>query len=107
LARLTDVIEAPESEGQIDLKWLMRFLGERPITSVLVEGGGEVNASFLFGRLANRIAFVYAPKVLGGGNGIKAVAGSGATRREELVDLGEVEYRRLGPDLLMTGVVRK
>jgi diaminohydroxyphosphoribosylaminopyrimidine deaminase / 5-amino-6-(5-phosphoribosylamino)uracil reductase len=105
LTRLADVIEAPASEGQIDLEWLMRFLGERSITSVLVEGGGEVNASFLFRGLANRVTFVYAPRVLGGSNGIRAVAGRGATRREEILELSEVEHRRLGPDLLMTGVI--
>ena len=52
-------------------------LGSAQVTSLLVEGGGEVNASFLMDGLAHRIAFFYAPKVLGGRAARKAVAGEG------------------------------
>jgi diaminohydroxyphosphoribosylaminopyrimidine deaminase/5-amino-6-(5-phosphoribosylamino)uracil reductase len=107
LARRAELIEAPEEGGQIDLQWLLRFLGKGEITSLLVEGGGEVNASFLFGGLANRVAFFYAPKVLGGQAGIKSVAGNGATRSGEILDLTDVEHRRLGGDLLMTALVKR
>jgi riboflavin biosynthesis pyrimidine reductase len=50
----------------IDLRWLLKKLGAENMTSLLVEGGGEVNASFLLGGLAQRVAFFYAPKILGG-----------------------------------------
>src|SRR2546429_7092270 len=52
--------------ARIDLRWVLNRLGKEEVTSVLVEGGGEVNASFLLQRLAHRVAFFYAPKVLGG-----------------------------------------
>ena len=51
---------------QIDVRWLLHRLGSENVTSLLVEGGGEVNASFLLGGLAQRVAFFYAPKILGG-----------------------------------------
>ena len=75
------------------------------MTSLLVEGGGEVNASFLLGGLAHRVAFFYAPKVLGGRDARKAVAGEGVKRLEEIVQLRDVKWRRLGPDLLLTARV--
>jgi len=106
LARFVEVIEAPERRGKIDLNWLLRCLGRRAVTSLLVEGGGEVNASFIFGGLSQRVAFFYAPKVLGGRNGIKAVAGEGASRPSEVLELSNVEHRRLGPDFLLTGLVK-
>jgi len=71
----------------------------------LVEGGGEVNASFLLGGLAHRVAFFYAPKVLGGRDARKAVAGEGVQRLEEIVQLRDLEWRRFGPDLLLTARV--
>jgi riboflavin biosynthesis pyrimidine reductase len=46
----------------LDLRWLLKKLGAENVTSLLVEGGGEVNASFLLGGLAQRVAFFYAPK---------------------------------------------
>ena len=75
------------------------------MTSLLVEGGGEVNASFLLQGLAHRVAFFYAPKILGGRDARKAVAGEGVKRLDEIIQLREVEWRRLGPDLLLTARV--
>ena len=90
---------------QIDLRWLLKKLGAENVTSLLVEGGGEVNASFLLAGLAHRIAFFYAPKILGGRAAHKAVAGHGAMRLDEIIQLRDVEWKRLGPDLLLSAKV--
>jgi diaminohydroxyphosphoribosylaminopyrimidine deaminase/5-amino-6-(5-phosphoribosylamino)uracil reductase len=90
---------------QIDLRWLLRKLGAQNVTSLLVEGGGEVNASFLLGSLAQRVAFFYAPKILGGRDSRMAVAGEGARGLAEVVRLRDVEWKRLDPDLLLTARV--
>lgn len=89
----------------LDLRWLLKELGARQITSLLVEGGGEVNASFLLQGLAQRIMFFYAPKILGGRDSRRAVAGEGARRLDEMLNLGHLEWRRLGADLLLTARV--
>jgi diaminohydroxyphosphoribosylaminopyrimidine deaminase/5-amino-6-(5-phosphoribosylamino)uracil reductase len=80
---------------------LLKQLGSEQVTSLLVEGGGEVNASFLFGGFAQRVALFYAPKILGGRDSRKAVAGLGAKRLADVILLREVEWRRFGQDLLM------
>ena len=85
----------------IDLRWLLRTLGSEDVTSLLVEGGGEVNASFLLHELAQRVAFFYAPLVLGGKTSHKAVAGLGATCKSETLNLHEVQWQTIGPDLLL------
>jgi diaminohydroxyphosphoribosylaminopyrimidine deaminase/5-amino-6-(5-phosphoribosylamino)uracil reductase len=90
---------------QIDLGWLLEKLGSQNITSLLVEGGGEVNASFLLGGFAQRVAFFYAPKILGGRDARKAVAGEGARSLAEAVQLRDVEWKRLGEDLLLAAKV--
>jgi diaminohydroxyphosphoribosylaminopyrimidine deaminase/5-amino-6-(5-phosphoribosylamino)uracil reductase len=90
---------------QIDLPWLLKKLGAENVTSLLVEGGGEVNASFLLGGLAQRITFFYAPKILGGRDSRKAVAGEGAKSLTDVIQLRDVEWKRLGPDLLLTARV--
>jgi len=96
---------APIKNGKIDLRWLLRRLGAEKLTSVLVEGGGEVNAAFLLGGLAQRVAFFYAPKILGGRDARKGVAGEGAKNLREVVPLHEVAWRKLGADLLLTAKV--
>jgi diaminohydroxyphosphoribosylaminopyrimidine deaminase/5-amino-6-(5-phosphoribosylamino)uracil reductase len=100
---------SPRSENapcqQIDLRWLLKKLGAENITSLLVEGGGEVNASFLLGGLAQRVAFFYAPKILGGRDSRKAVAGDGIRSLAQVVQLRDVEWKRIGLDLLLTARV--
>jgi diaminohydroxyphosphoribosylaminopyrimidine deaminase / 5-amino-6-(5-phosphoribosylamino)uracil reductase len=112
LARRVKVIVAPlkktangKRQSAIDLRWMLKKLGTENVTSLLVEGGGEVNASFLLGGFAQRVAFFYAPKILGGRDAKKAVAGDGAKSLSEVVRLREVEWRRLGDDLLLTARV--
>jgi diaminohydroxyphosphoribosylaminopyrimidine deaminase/5-amino-6-(5-phosphoribosylamino)uracil reductase len=112
LAKRVTVLVAPTrsskfkiQSSKLDLKWLLKRLGSENVTSLLVEGGGEVNASFLLGGFAHRVAFFYAPKILGGRNSLKAVAGEGARRLTEALPLREVEWKRLGPDLLLTALV--
>jgi len=93
--------------SSLDLRWLLKKLGAENVASLLVEGGGEVNASFLFGNLTQRIAFFYAPKILGGHDSRKAVAGEGAGCLDETLELTHIEWHRLGPDLLLTARVGK
>ncbi len=106
LSRRTNVLVAP-GRTRIDLRWLLKKLGAQNVTSLLVEGGGEVNASFLLGRLAHRVAFFYAPKILGGHDSRKAVAGGGAKSLDDVIQLGNIEWRKLGGDLLLTARVKK
>ena len=96
---------APLRGEVIDVRWLMRKLGAENVTSLLVEGGGEVNASFLFSGLAHRVAFFYAPKIIGGRDARKGVAGTGISDLKDALQLREVEYRWLGEDLLLTARV--
>ncbi len=85
-----------------DLRWLLKKLGAENVTSLLVEGGGEVNASFLLEGRAQRVAFFYAPKILGGRDAKPAVGGAGVERIEDKISLRDVEWRRLGPDLYLS-----
>ena len=105
LAKRAQVWTAPLRGGRIDLRWVLKRLGGEKVTSLLVEGGGEVNASFLLGAFAQRVAFFYAPKILGGRDSRKAVAGEGARSLNEILNLCDVEWRRVGEDLMMTARV--
>jgi diaminohydroxyphosphoribosylaminopyrimidine deaminase/5-amino-6-(5-phosphoribosylamino)uracil reductase len=96
------VVEAPARNGLIDLRWLARKLGRENVTNLLVEGGGETNAFFLEAGLAHRIAFFYAPMVLGGRGAPRAVAGEGVPRLRHGIKLRDAAWRHLGTDLLLT-----
>jgi diaminohydroxyphosphoribosylaminopyrimidine deaminase/5-amino-6-(5-phosphoribosylamino)uracil reductase len=112
LANKVNVLIAPTANSKfkiqnskLDLRWLLKKLGSENVTSLLVEGGGEVNASFLFGGFAQRVAFFYAPKILGGRDSRKGVAGEGVNSLSEAIELREVKWRKQGGDLLLTAKV--
>jgi diaminohydroxyphosphoribosylaminopyrimidine deaminase/5-amino-6-(5-phosphoribosylamino)uracil reductase len=93
------------SSPAVQLKWLLKQLGSEGITSLLVEGGGEVNASFLLQGLAQRVAFFYAPKILGGRDSRPGVGGDGVQAVGDGIQLRDVQWRHLGPDLLLSANV--
>jgi diaminohydroxyphosphoribosylaminopyrimidine deaminase/5-amino-6-(5-phosphoribosylamino)uracil reductase len=98
------VIQAPArrgSAGEIDLRWLLKKLGSEGVTSLLVEGGGEVNGSFLAQGLAQRVCFFYAPMVLGGKNARRGVAHLGAASWQDVLRLADLRWSKAGPDLVL------
>jgi diaminohydroxyphosphoribosylaminopyrimidine deaminase/5-amino-6-(5-phosphoribosylamino)uracil reductase len=112
LSKRTNVLVAPVARTRrpatdmpgrprLHLEWLLKKLGAENVTSLLVEGGGEVNASFLLEGLAQRIAFFYAPKILGGRDSRPAVGGAGAPSLAKALALRDPEWRRLGADWLL------
>lgn len=84
------------------LKWLLERLGKEGVASLLVEGGGQVNAAFLEGGFAHRIAFFYAPKILGGADSRKSVGGAGQSDPAQFLSLADIQWQRVGEDLLLT-----
>ncbi len=105
LAKRARVLVAPARAGRINLRWLLQRLGSEGITSLLVEGGGEVNAAFLEAGLAQRVEFFYAPKILGGREARRGVAGEGAKQLADLIELREIRWRRVGQDLWLSARV--
>lgn len=102
IAAKVNVMMAPVINGQVDLCWLMKRLGAEEVTGLLVEGGGKVNASIFESGLAHRVAFFYAPRILGGNGARRAVAGRGARNLREALRLRGARWRQVGVDFMLT-----
>ncbi|HEY2730158.1 MAG TPA: bifunctional diaminohydroxyphosphoribosylaminopyrimidine deaminase/5-amino-6-(5-phosphoribosylamino)uracil reductase RibD [Polyangia bacterium] len=94
-----EVVELSPSRGRVPLAAALRALAARDIQSVLVEGGAAVHGAFISAGLVDALALFVAPRLLGGG--VPIAAGTGRALGAAL-DLADVEFRRLGPDLLVT-----
>jgi diaminohydroxyphosphoribosylaminopyrimidine deaminase / 5-amino-6-(5-phosphoribosylamino)uracil reductase len=101
------VMEAPLKDGKIDLRRLMERLGALGITSLLVEGGGRVMASALSEGIGDKIVLFYAPKLLGGDDGIPICSGPGPEKMADCVTVQDIEVRRFGDDILIEGYFRR
>lgn len=95
-----ETVVVDKANRHIRLKQAMRKLGERGITSLLVEGGRDLSTALLKKGLVDRLHLFISPKILGGGT--KTIAGLGINRMEDIVPFRDVEWEKIGTDMLLT-----
>lgn len=95
------VVLPADVNGQVPLRPLLEELGRRQLSSLLVEGGGEVHASFFAQELVNKVHAYVAPKLVGGRDAPGPLGGVGVATMPEAVQLTWQEVKPLGQDLLM------
>ncbi len=96
----------PDERGRVDLEALLDELGQREVTSLLVEGGGTVLGSFFDRRLVNKVLAFVAPLIIGGHDAPQPVGGEGVERLADAPRLERVNWQRVGNDVLVTGYLR-
>ncbi|MEB3329123.1 MAG: bifunctional diaminohydroxyphosphoribosylaminopyrimidine deaminase/5-amino-6-(5-phosphoribosylamino)uracil reductase RibD [Candidatus Sericytochromatia bacterium] len=89
------------TDTHIDLARLMVMLGKREITSILLEGGGTLNAAALEAGIVDKLYVYVAPKLIGGVGAPTMVEGSGVTMLEEAVQLHQLAASEMGGDILL------
>lgn len=92
-------------ENRVDLEDLLHILGGKGIDAVLLEGGGELNESFLQQGLVDEVAAFIAPKLIGGREAKTPVEGRGVDRMSEAIVLQQVSLEKVGEDILVRGRV--
>jgi len=84
-----------------DLVVVLEDLGKRNVTSVLIEGGGEVLGQALDAHLIDQVQLYLGPILTGGP--VIAFSGRGANATQTAIHLDAVSYRRIGQSVCVTG----
>jgi diaminohydroxyphosphoribosylaminopyrimidine deaminase/5-amino-6-(5-phosphoribosylamino)uracil reductase len=103
LRRGIEVLTLPDARGKVSLPAVMRELGRRGVTSLLVEGGGEINAAMLKAKLVRHVRLYMAPALLGGVDAKGLIGGKSPARLTSALRLRNVTTRFVGSDLLVEG----
>ncbi|MDF2791452.1 MAG: 5-amino-6-(5-phosphoribosylamino)uracil reductase [Neobacillus sp.] len=82
---------------------VLQILGEKLVSSVLIEGGGTVNWAFLENKLIDKVVIYMAPKIIGGNNAPSFLAGAGMDKMKDAVQLTDLSVQQIGPDYKFTG----
>jgi diaminohydroxyphosphoribosylaminopyrimidine deaminase/5-amino-6-(5-phosphoribosylamino)uracil reductase len=98
-----ELLELPEINGMLDLKVLLKTLGERDITSVLVEGGGFLLGSLFDNKLIDKVVAFIAPMIIGGEQAKTPVAGTGIGSITDAINLHDITTEKYGEDLMISG----
>lgn len=91
------------SIGQVDLCALMQELGRRGVLSVLIEGGGTVNAAALSAGIVDKVIALIAPRLIGGAQAPTPLDRDGLEWVAGAVRLRDVRLRPLGEDFAIEG----
>jgi diaminohydroxyphosphoribosylaminopyrimidine deaminase/5-amino-6-(5-phosphoribosylamino)uracil reductase len=88
-------------EGRLNLKELTKKLGEKGIDSIILEGGGTLNASALKAGIVQKVQTYIAPKIFGGKEAPSPVEGHGIEHPNQAYLLEGAQITYLGEDILL------
>ena len=87
----------------VDPNDVVRILGEKLVSSVLIEGGGTIHAAFLENQLVDKVEIYIAPKLVGGSQAPTFLEGTGVELMRDAVDLENLQITQIGKDFKFTG----
>lgn len=99
-------ITSVDAGDRLDMKSIVRHLGETEITSLMIEGGSTVNGAALSAGIVDKIFFYYAPKILAGTGSIPFAAGEGFHGMSDAAYVKSFRLHRFGEDFAVEGYLR-
>lgn len=88
---------------KVEINEVLKDLARQKITSVLVEGGGEVIGSFIDNKMVNEVYAFYAPIIIGGEG--RSISGSGVEKVQDSIRIKSSEFKKFGDNFLIHGLV--
>jgi diaminohydroxyphosphoribosylaminopyrimidine deaminase/5-amino-6-(5-phosphoribosylamino)uracil reductase len=101
-----EVIITSEQDGKVNLYELMKVIATKGITSVLLEGGTNLNASMMNSQLVDKVHWFIAPKIVGGAGALGPIGGQGVNQLENAYLLEDLTNEIIDGDVLITGYLR-
>ncbi|MFG6496565.1 bifunctional diaminohydroxyphosphoribosylaminopyrimidine deaminase/5-amino-6-(5-phosphoribosylamino)uracil reductase RibD [Fictibacillus sp. UD] len=89
-------------EDRVSPVQVLKILGDNLISSLLIEGGGTINAAFLEDKLVDKAVFYIAPKLIGGQSSPSFFGGTGIEKMADAIQLQNMTVTQIGPDFKFT-----
>jgi diaminohydroxyphosphoribosylaminopyrimidine deaminase/5-amino-6-(5-phosphoribosylamino)uracil reductase len=96
-ARGVEVALLPSPNGKVDLPAMLADLGRRTINELHVEAGEKLNASLLAAGVVDELLVYIAPRLIGSGRGLAALAP--IARLDDALGFAFTSVDRVGADL--------
>ena len=102
-----EVMPMTTTGGKVDLSAALTELGQRDITSVVIEAGPTLNFEALRSECVDKLLCFIAPRILGGHSPLPLVGGKGFVRLDRSLHLRFASTEQIGDDLLVEAYVSK
>ncbi|HDP33708.1 MAG TPA: bifunctional diaminohydroxyphosphoribosylaminopyrimidine deaminase/5-amino-6-(5-phosphoribosylamino)uracil reductase, partial [Candidatus Hydrogenedentes bacterium] len=100
-----ETLALPAGPDGVDMGALAQTLGERGVTSLLIEGGGATLASAFRAGIVRKVCFFVAPKIIGGREAITPVEGEGLELMDDAINITDLQASNVGEDILLEGYI--
>ena len=95
-----------DADGRVSLAATLRFLGQKNVVSVLVEGGASIHGAMVAQGLVDELILMYAP-FIAGERGTPLVRGYSLDNRAAAPALADVAVQKLGNDVLFRALISR
>lgn len=103
-----EVIRVPKDDnGRASVRHICEELYRREITSILVEGGGEVNSTLLREGLVDKVVLFYGTILIGGKGALNLVGGKGIDFLKDAYRIDVATLKRLRENIYIEGYVHR
>jgi diaminohydroxyphosphoribosylaminopyrimidine deaminase/5-amino-6-(5-phosphoribosylamino)uracil reductase len=97
-----EVWRMPSRRDRIAFAAVLKKIAEQEMVSVMIEGGAITAGRALAAKVVDKIAFFYAPKIVGG-DGLPIVSSLGIKQMGQSRPVQNIEIETIGNDILLTG----
>ena len=94
------------SADGLDMRAVLRRLGQLEITSLMIEGGASVNRTALAVGVVDKVFLYYAPKILALDGAVPFVSGSAFRNMDDVPRVKHLHLHRIGQDFGVEGYLR-
>lgn len=102
--QIQEITAAPD--GRPDIHAVLRRLGELEISSVMIEGGSQLNASALASGIVDKLFLYYAPKIMPAAGAIPFISDASFRTIESLPLVKRIQLHQFGDDFAVEGYLR-
>jgi len=99
----TEYIVLGSENGLIDIADLLKTLGQRQITTVMIEGGSKLLGYVFDHHLVDKVLAFVAPIIIGGEGAKTAVSGRGVDKVADALQLKDIKIERFDNEFLISG----
>ncbi|WP_430791200.1 bifunctional diaminohydroxyphosphoribosylaminopyrimidine deaminase/5-amino-6-(5-phosphoribosylamino)uracil reductase RibD [Virgibacillus flavescens] len=95
------------NDEEINIESVLNHLGKQGIMTLFIEGGAEINGSFLKSGKINQLITYIAPKLIGGRSAPTSISGDGLESIHEAVPLDIKSIEMIGDDIKIISVPKE
>ncbi len=101
------VLTLEKENGRVSISEVIKYFSEKGFDSLLLEGGGTLNFSFLEKKYVSKIMSFIAPKLIGGVDSKTPISGVGIKKMSDAVSIYDITVQSIDDDILVQGYLER